>query len=149
MKKLYDNSKLLTFFLVPIAGLVVLAFCYVGYFAAYMFAETVFFPNIPTSVPAGIIRNSYALCLLVIYLFLLRTKIFELSKAIILIGPVTMVIIAVNLAFYLQPFFAIVSTSVIAICCLFLIKKYKKPWVYYYAIAISTIAAIFYAWPRG
>lgn len=149
MKKNYNRSVLLSSVIIPIGGLLVLALCYIGYFAVYMFVESVFFPNDPTSVPAGIIRNSYAIVLLVIYLILLRTKISDLFKAIILIGPMTMLIIAVILALYLKPVLAVISTMAIAACCLFVLYKYKKPWFYYYAAAISVVAAIFYAWPRG
>jgi len=149
MKNNNNHSKLLSSVLIPISGLLVLALCYIGYLAVYMFIESVFFTNNPTSVPAGIIRNSYTIVLIAVYLILLRTKISDRFKAIILIGPMTMLIIAVILALYLTPVLAVISTMVIAVCCFFLLYKYKKPWIFYYAAAISVVAAIFYAWPRA
>lgn len=149
MKKNHYSSVLLPSIIILACGLLVLALCYACYFAVYMFVESVFFSNDPTSVPAGIIRNSYAIVLLIIYLILLRTKIPDLSKAIILIGPMTMLIIAVNLVLYLKPVLAIISIVAITSCCIFLLYRYKKSWFYYYAATLSVLAAIFYAWPRG
>lgn len=149
MEEKRSRSNLLPWFAIPVGGLFVLALCYIGYFASYMLVESIFFPNTPTAVPAGVIRNSYTLVLLVIYFILLRTKISDLYKAILLIGPVSMLIIAAILALYLTPVLAIVSTFVIAVICIFLLYKYKKPWFYYYALAISIAAAIAYAWPRA
>lgn len=149
MEKNLSKSRLLPVVIIPVCGLFVLALSYAGYFAVYMFVESVFFPNNPTSVPAGTIRNTYTALLLAVYLLILRTKIRDLIKAIILIGPLTMLIIAINLAYYLKPVLAIASTLVIAICCSYLLYRYKKPWFYYYAAVLSVVAAIFYAWPRG
>jgi len=149
MKKDDYSSSLPPWVIIPFGGLLVLALCYIGYFAVYMLIESVFFPNAPTSVPAGIIRNSYTVVLLLLYFALFRTKISDLIKAIIFIGPMTMLIIAVILAFYLTPVVAAVSTAAIAVCCLFLLYRYKKPWIYYYAAAISVVVGIAYAWPRA
>jgi hypothetical protein len=144
-----NRSKLLSLVLIPTCGLLVLALCYLGYFAVYMFIESVFFTNNPTSVPAGIIRSSYAIVLIAVYLLLLRTKLSDLIKTIILIGPMTMLIITVILTLYLTPVFAALSTILITAFCIFLMYKYRKPWIYYYASAISVVAAIAYAWPRS
>ena len=149
MEKNLSRSSLLPIVIIPICGLLVLALCYAGYFAIYMFIESVFFPHNPTSVPAGTIRNAYTVFLLAIYWLIIRTKIRDLFKAIILVGPLTMLVIAVNLALYLKPVLAIASTLAIAICFCYLFYRYKKSWVYYYAAGFSVGAAIFYAWPRG
>jgi hypothetical protein len=142
-------STLLSVILIPIGGLLVLALCYLGYLALYMFIESVFFTNNPTSVPAGIIRNSYTIVLIAVYLILLRTKISDLFKAILLMGPMTMLIIAVILALYLKPVLAALSAVTITACFIFLFYKFKKPWIFYYAAGISVVAAIAYAWPRA
>ena len=147
MKNNHARSVILSSVLIPIGGLLVLALCYIGYFAVYMFVESIFFPNDPTSVPAGIIRNSYAILLVAVYLILLHTKISDFFKAILLIGPMTMLIIAAILALYVTPFLAMAPIVAITVCCLFLLYKYKKPWFFYYAAAISVVAAMIYAWP--
>lgn len=148
MEKDSSRSRLMPFVIIPVCGLLVLAICYAGYFAVYMFIESVFFSNNPTSVPAGIIRNSYTILLLAFYFLLLRTRIKDLIKALILIGPLTMLVIAANLALYLNSVLAVTSTMAIAIFCSYLLYRYKKPWFYYYAAALSVVAAIFYSWPR-
>ena len=87
--------------------------------------------------------------LLVLYLALLRTKISDLLKATILIGPLTMIIITAVLAFYQNQALAVAVTVAIAASCLFLLYRYKKPWIYYYAAAATVLAAIAYAWPEA
>ena len=143
-----SRSKLLPLVIIPVLGLLVLALCYAGYFAVYMFVESAFFSNDPMSVPAGIIRNSYTALLIAVYFLLLRTKIRDLAKAIILFGPLTMLIIALILSLYKTPLLAALSALVVTACCIYLLYRYKKPWFYYYAAALSVVAAIFYAWPR-
>lgn len=143
------RSVLIPLVIILAGGLLILATGYMLYYALYMFVETTFFPNDPTSVPAGIIRNSYAAALFVLFMILLRTKISELLKATILIGPMTMLIIAAILAFYENQVLAIAATVVIAVGCIFLLYRYKKPWIYYYAAAISVVVAIAYAWPKA
>lgn len=143
-----SRFKLLPLVIIPVLGLLVLALCYAGYFAVYMFIESLFYPNNPTSVPAGIIRNSYTALLIAVYFLLHRTKIRDLAKAIILFGPLTMLIIALILALYKTLLLAALSALVVTTCCIYLLYRYKKPWFYYYAAALSVVAAIFYAWPR-
>jgi len=126
MNKNSSRSRLLPIVIIPVCGLLVLAICYAGYFAVYLLIESVFFSNDLTSVPAGIIRNGYTALLLAVYLIVFRKTISDLIKAIILFAAMTMVIIAVNLAFYLTPALAILSTLVIAICCTYLLYRYKK-----------------------
>jgi len=65
-----------------------------GYFAAYMFVESVFFPRDPTSVPAEFIRVSFAVILFAFFGIVLRTKAPELFKAIIFIGLLAMLLIS-------------------------------------------------------
>jgi hypothetical protein len=149
MEKSAVRSRLLPLVIIPVFGLFVLALCYAGYFAVYMFVESVFFPSDPMSVPAGTIRNSYTALLIAVYLLLLRIKIRDLAKAIILFGPLTMLIIALILALYKTPLLAALSAVVVTACCIYLLYRYKKPWFYYYAAALSVVAAIFYAWPRN
>lgn len=149
MENNHARNILLPLVMIPLGGLVVLALCYIGYFAVYMFVESTFFPNDPTSVPAGVIRNSYAVVLFILFLALLRTRRSDLFQAIIFVGPMAMLIVAAILALYLTPTLAAASAAAIAVCCLFLLYRYKKPWIYYYAAAISVVVATAYAWPRG
>jgi hypothetical protein len=149
MKKKSFTSILIPLIIIPVGGILILGVCYLLYGVIYNLVETAFFPHNPTLVPAGIIRNSYSVALIALFLALMRTKLSDLLKSIILIGPLTTLIIAAILAFHEQPILAIAATVVIAVVCMFLIYKYKKPWIYYYATAITVLAGIFYAWPRG
>ena len=143
------RSILLPLVVILFGGILVLGLCYLAYFAIYMFVESTFFQFNPTAVPAGVIRNSYAFVLLVFYLLLFRTKLADMMKAIILIGPMTLLIIAAILALYEFPFAAIAATALITGICVFLIYHYKKPWIYYYSSAVAMLAAVVYAWPRS
>lgn len=143
-----QKNSWLPWIIIPLGGLLVLALSYVGYFAVFMFIETMFFANDPQAIPAGIIRNSYAAALLAIYLLLLRTKLSDLILAILLVGPLAMLIISVILRFYETLAVAVALSAAIALICLYLIYRAKKPWFYYYAVAVSVIAALAYAWPR-
>lgn len=149
MKKNSLKSILIPLILIPLGGLLILAVCYLLYLGIYLTVESVFFSNAPMSVPAGIIRNSYAVTLIALFLALMRTKLSDLLKSIILIGPLTTLIIAAILAFSMQPALAFGATAVIAGVCIYLLHRYHKPWIYYYATAITILAGIFYAWPRG
>ncbi len=149
MKKESFRSVLLPLILLPCGGLLALGICYLLYFGVYMLVETQFFPNDPTAVPAGIIRNSYAVALLILYLPLLRARIPDLIKATLLIGPLTTLIIAAVLACYKIPILAISVTAAIAAGCGFLVYRGKKPWFYYYAIGLTVLAGIAYAWPAA
>jgi hypothetical protein len=149
MKKESSRSLILPLFTVPVGGLLTLGICYLLYFALYMFVESQFYAANPSMVPAGIIRKSFSAALLLIYLLLLRTKIPDLVKAILLIGPLAMLLIAFTLAFYETLAVVIVGIAAVTACCVFLIYRYKKVWFYYYAVAVSVAAAIIYAWPRS
>jgi hypothetical protein len=148
VKKDYFRSVLLPLIIIPVGGLLTLGACYLLYYFVYNFVESRFFPTDPTSVPADIIRRAYAVSLLVLYLVLLRTKVSDLFRATILVGPVAMVVTTAILALYEKPALAMVAIVVIVAVCVFLLYRYKKPWVYYYAIAATVLAAIALAWPE-
>lgn len=107
------RSGLFLVVIIPFGGLLILFICYFIYFGFYTLVESVFYANDPTSVSGGIIRNSYTVALLVLYLDLLSTNISDIFKAIIFIGPMTMLIIAAILAFYETQALAIAATVAI------------------------------------
>ena len=149
MKKDYFRSVLLPLVIIPVGGLLTLGICYLLYLFIYNSVEFRFFPTDPTSVPAGAMRRAYALVLLVLYLALLRTKISDLLKATILVGPMGIFVTTAILAFYEKPAFAIAAIVVIVAVCIFLLYRYRKPWIYYYAVAAMVLAAIALAWPEA
>lgn len=142
-------ANLFPLVVLPVGGLLVLAICYLSYFALYLSIESIFFARNPTDVPAEAIRIGFAVVLLVLFLALQRTKAPDLLKASALVGPLSMLLIAAILGFYEQLVLAGVVALAIVGLCVFLLIKFKKPWLYYYASALSLLAALVYGWPRG
>jgi hypothetical protein len=147
MKKSRFRSVLLPLIVIPVGGVLVLAVCFFLYYGVYLFIENVAFLNDPSAMPAGTVRNFYALALVVLLPVLMRTRLPDLLKAIILFGPLATLIIAGILRFYQIPALAIAITVAIAACSVFLVYRYRKPWFFYYAIALTVLAGIAYAWP--
>mgnify|MGYP006975373355 CR=1 FL=1 len=145
VKKDYFQSTLLPLVIIPVGGLLTLAACYLLYLFIYNTVESWFFPTDPTSVPADIMRRVYALALLISYVVLLRTKISDIIKSAILAGPMGFFLTTSYLAFYETPVLAIVVIGVIVAVSIFLLYKYRKPWIYYYALA-TLLALIPVAW---
>jgi len=145
-----ENSRLAVYplLIIPFGGLISLGIIYMLYFGVYMLIETTMYPNNSLDVPAGLIRNTFALVIFLIYLLFLRTRWSEPLKAAIGVGPVALVLIAVGLALYLKPILSMVAVLIIAASYATFLYRNKRPWFYYYAVALSVLAAIFYAWPR-
>ena len=148
MKKEGFRSNLLALVIIPIGGLVALGFCYLLYLLTYNLVESLFFSTNPTSLPASTIRRIFALALLVLYLVLFRAKISDIVKGAVLVGPMGILLSTGILTFYQQPAWAIVATAVITAASAFLIYINKKPWFYYYAVAITVLVSVALAWPK-
>jgi hypothetical protein len=149
MKKDYFHSTLLPLVIIPAGGLLILGTCYLFYLFIYNFVEFWFFPTNPTAVPADMIRRVYALALLIFYLALLRTKISDIIQSTVLVGPIGIFFTTTILAFYEKPVMAIAVTVVIVAVGIFLLYKYKKPWIYYYAFMTTLLTSIVLAWPEA
>lgn len=142
-------SVVVPLLLIPAGGLLMLGLCFVGYLGLYLGVEALFFADNPGSVPADTLRNSYALALVVLGLALvLGTRLPDLLKATILIGPLATLVVAAILRWYMQPAAAIAATAAIALGCLYLLYRFRKPWFYYYAAAAAVAAGVVYGWPR-
>lgn len=149
MKKERFRSTLLPLLLIPAGGLLALGICYLVFLLINNLGQSLFFSTTPTAMPVFIIRRVYALLLLVPYLVLFRTKISDILKATILVGPLGFLLTTAILTFYQKPAWAIVVTVVIAAISAFLLYISKKPWFYYYAIAITVLVSVALAWPRA
>ncbi len=148
MKKENVLSILLKMAAIGAGGIFVLAATYMGYFAIYMFVETVFFSDNIGNTPAEAIRISYSVFLLLMYFALLRTDAPELLKAILIVAPLTMLMVAAILGLYLKPLLSVLAASAIVVVFILLMRRSRKPWIYYFAIAISVLFSMAYAWPR-
>jgi asparagine N-glycosylation enzyme membrane subunit Stt3 len=148
MKKENVLSILLKMAAIGAGGIFVLAATYMGYFAIFMFVETVFFSDNIGNTPAEAIRISYSVFLLLMYFALLRTDAPELLKAILIVAPLTMLMVAAILGLYLKPLLSVLAASAIVVLFILLMRRSRKPWIYYFAIAISVLFSMAYAWPR-
>lgn len=132
---------------IPLGGVVVMALSFLLYALVYNLLESVFFPNDPLSFPAGLVRNTFAVVLVLLYLIICRLRLPDLLKAILLIGPVATVIVASILGFWDRPAVFIPLMLAIPAVCAVVLYRARKPWTYFYALAIATLVAIRYAWP--
>jgi hypothetical protein len=148
MKKENVLSILLKMAAIGAGGIFVLAATYMGYFAIYMFVETVFFSDNIGNTPAEAIRISYSVFLLLMYFALIRSDAPELLKAILIVAPLTMLMVAAILGLYLKPLLSVLAASAIVVVFILLMRRSRKPWIYYFAIAISVLFSMAYAWPR-
>ena len=149
MKKEGFRSTLLPLLVVTTGGILALGICYLLFLLINNLGESMFFSTNIQSAPVFIIRRVFAVVLLVLYVALLRTKVSELVKATILVGPLGFLTTTAILTFYQKPAWAIAVTVIIAAISAFLVFKSKKPWFYYYAIAITVLVSIALAWPRA
>ena len=149
MKKEGFRSTLLPLVIIPIGGLLALGVCYLLFLLINNFFEFRLFSANPSEVPVFIIRRVLAQLLLVLYLGFLCTKAPDLLKSTILVGPLGFLTTTAILTFYEKQAWAIAVTAVIAAVSAFLVYRSKKPWFYYYAIAITIVVSVALAWPRA
>lgn len=148
MKKNAFRSLWLPLLAIPIGGLITIALTLALYVGLYLSLEALFFANNPQGFPADTLRRWSTLALVGLYLLLLRTRLPELLKAILLTGPLAAVIITTGHALYIKPVVSIIAMFAMVIICGVLLYRYKKPWIYYYAGAIAALIGLIYAWPR-
>lgn len=139
-----NRSKLFIILLYPFAGLVLLVCCFFAYFAL----SSLFRLILNEQMPMGFIRQLFAMSLVLIYLLVLRLKITDKIKALLMIAPLGTLIITVILTFYQNLPIAIALMSVIVISVIYALHRFNKPWYYYYSLILAVLAAIAYGWPR-
>lgn len=149
MKREGFHSILLPLVIIPAGGLLALGICYLLFLLINNLGGTLFFSTTPTAMPVFIIRRVYALLLLVLYLVLFRTKISDLLKATILVGPLGFLTTTAILTIYQKPAWATAVTVVIATVSAFRLYISKKPGSFYYAIVFTVLVSILLAWPTA
>lgn len=148
MKKESVRSILLPLILIPVGGLVVLGLCFLLYYGFVLSMESTVFAGDPQRVPMGTLRIIFTILLLAAGILIHFTKWPDLIKAVLLTGPAGTLLITVFLTFYQQLPAAYVIVAVILVILLFLIYRFKKPWLYTYALLLAALAAVFYGYPR-
>ncbi len=139
-----NRSKWIIILLFPFAGLVLLVSCFFAYYAITTLVRLV----VKDQMPMGFIRQIFAMSLVLIYLLVLRLKISDKIKALLMIAPLGTLIITVILTFYQNLPIAIALMSVIVISVIYALHRFHKPWYYYYSLILAVLAAIAYGWPR-
>jgi hypothetical protein len=143
------SSIVLPLVTIFIGGLLMMGLTWLLYGLIFNLLESLFFSENPMAFPAGIVRQVYALVLVLLYLIPLRTRLSDLLKAILITGPLSSVMITVGFVFYEKPVLSIAAMIVVAAVCGVLLYQSKKPWLYYYAGVIAALVAIAYAWPAA
>ncbi len=149
MKNTSFRSTLSPLLIITFGGMLALGVCYLLFMLINRLGQSLLFSNTSTAMPVFIIRRVIALVLLALLLVLFRTKLPDIAKATILVGPLGFLMTTAILTFYQQPVWAIVVTAVITAISAVLIYKSKKPWFYYYTLAITVLVSIALAWPRA
>lgn len=134
--------------LILMGGLVLMALTWLFYALLYNLLERRVFPNDPGAFPANTFRAVFAVALVILYLLLLRTRLPDLVKAILLCAPLAAVTITLGFTRYQQPLVAVIIMVLAGVICAILLKLAKKPWIYFYAAALTSIIAIVYDYPR-
>lgn len=136
--------QLLTIILFPLIGLILLGLCFFIYYGVFRIVDSI----LTQPVKIGLLRQIFALTLVLGYLLILKLKISDRVKALLLIGPLGTFLITIILTFYQNiPLFASLVAAVV-IAVIYLIYRFNKPWYFYYATILALLAALAYGWPR-
>lgn len=149
MKKSGFRSSVLPVIIITFGGMLALGVCYLLFILINRLGQSLLFSNTSTAMPVFIFRRVIALVLLALLLVFFRTKLPDIAKATILVGPLGFLMTTAILTFYQQPAWAILVTAVFTAISAVLIYKSKKPWFYYYTLAITVLVSIALAWPRA
>ena len=149
MAKDSPRSLVVSLIVIALGGLLMMALTLVVYGLLFNLFESLFFPNNSLLFPAGPFRMIFTIAMILLYLLLLRTQLWDLLKAILLTVPVSAVIITVGNALNERPSVSIPAMLVAIAICGLLLYQFKKPWIYYYAGTIAALVALAYAWPRA
>jgi len=148
MNKNKFRSTFLPMLVVPIGGLLVVALIYAVYLGVYLGLESIIKPSQLFVSQTGLFRSIFSGIVIVIYLFVYRSKLGDLPKAVLMIGPVAMLLITLIFRYY-ENLFLTVAIFVLACAGIaYLLYQDHKPWFFYYAMSFAALLALLYGWPR-
>ncbi len=134
--------------MIPLGGTIMLGLVFLGYLALNIFTETVIYGGNYKLVKVDLLRRGFAIFAILVYFVLEWTKWPQWVKAVILVGPFTMLLITIVLQYYQNMILALMGVGLLVIISILIIQRFKKPWFFYYAIGFSVLAALLYGWPR-
>jgi len=147
MKNRFFHSILSPALMILVGGFLSVAIFWLLYVGIYLSIEALFYANDPQSVPADQMRTVCAVALCLLYLGIFRVRWNETLKATLFVAPMTTLLISVVLGLYTRPIIAVIVFFALVGASVFLFFRFKKPWIYYYALVISIVIALLYAWP--
>lgn len=148
MKEKTARSIGLPILSITLLGVLCLAASFFLYYGFVLIMERFVYADNPSQMSMGIVRITFTAVYAMLYLLLLKIKGCHLTKATLMVGPLGVVIVTLILSNYQQMTQALLIVSAFLIVVLALLRIFKKPWFYYYAVAVATMTALFYAWPR-
>lgn len=142
------RSPLIPLIGIPLGSILTLAVAYGGYFLFFRSLERfMFHENEQGFLTPMMLRFGYVLLLIAIYLLVERSRASDLIKAIVMTGPVAMLIIIAMILFYDRITVAFSVAAGITLAVLLLLRVFRKPWPYYYAAVVAIAVGLFYSWP--
>jgi hypothetical protein len=103
-------------------------------------------PDAP-GVPVTGLRLGFALALVVLYPLLVRTRLSETLKAVLLSAPVGSAAAAAGVTLYDRPAVAWFAMGAVALATAMLLRAARLPWPYYVSATIALVLATAYALP--
>lgn len=147
MKKEWVRNYLFPSIIVVLGGLFMIAAVYAIYLGLYMAIEGLLYEDV-TQTPTDMIRSGTAFVLCIIWVLLAFTKMPEVIKATLGVGPLTMLMVVLFFRLYITPMWGLIATVGLAGACAFLVYVFKKPWFYYLATGLALVVGLIYSWPR-
>lgn len=138
----------LTAGLITGCGIVLVAIYGAIYAGLSLLLEGTLFHENPQALRQDILRNSCALVVGLLTVFLMKTRLHDIIKAILLLSGLTVFLMALVLHFYRTMWLAVILVVLVSGIIIWIITKKRKPWFYHYAVGISIVVALLYAWPR-
>lgn len=99
-------------------------------------------------VPVDTVRTLFMVATVALYPLVLRSRLSELAKAVLLSAPVGVVAAGLAVGFWAQPTLAVAALLVVGGVTALLLRAYRAPWTYWASAALALLLALAYAAPR-
>lgn len=134
--------------LILMGGVMIVALFWLAYLGVTLLLETTLFQDNPQELPQDTLRYISALLAVILILILLRTKLHETIKGMLLLAGIAVFIMALVLRFYQIMWLAVILVVLVSGAIIWIFIRKQKSWIYYYALGIGVIIGLLYAWPR-
>ena len=133
---------------ITLFGVLMLAASFMLYYGFYLFVERFFYAGQTQNVRTDLLRRLFAVLYGCLYLLLHRINKWELAKATLMVGPLGTIVVTIVLSYYTRMHLALLYSGIFLALVIAFLYLFKKPWYYYYAIVVTLVPALWYAWPR-